>query len=162
MVNCNEELIHKHDEVLQISDKNSLIWVSAKLGTQEIPAMIDTGANPNCLSYRCLQGSPHLKRLERVPYSGKQIVDANGEPIATDFVVKCQLSLGTLTTLTEFVVIKSLPFSCIIGQKTLTTFDSWEVSNTHKILTINKFHIVPFHDSENLSLIHISEPTRPY
>ncbi len=75
----------------------------------------------------------------------------HGEPIEPDFVVKCQLQLGTpkLVFNTEFVVIKSLPFSCIIGQKALKTFDSWEISNINKILTINKTHTVPFHDNDN-------------
>ena len=41
-----------------------------------------------------------------------QIVDANGEPIKPDYVLKCQLQIGTpkLIIETEFFVIKSLPF----------------------------------------------------
>ena len=103
-------------EVFQISDQNSLIWVSINLASQEIPAMIDSGANLNCISYRCVQGSSVLRKLEHFPYSGRQIVDANGEPIEPDYVIKCQLQVGTpkLVVDTEFVVIKSLPFSCIL------------------------------------------------
>ena len=61
--------------VLQISNKNSLIWITVSLESQKIPSMIDTGANPNCISFRCVQGSPNLRRLQRFPYSGKQIFD---------------------------------------------------------------------------------------
>ena len=138
---------------MQISNKNSLIWVNPSLNGQEIPAMVDSGANPNCISFRCVQGSPHLKHLGQFEYSGKQIVDANGQPIEPSYVIKCQLEIGTPKKVidTEFVVIKSLPFSCIIGQETLQTFSSWEVSNANKILTINKKHVVPFHDSGNTS-----------
>ncbi len=141
------------DNVVQIGNKNYLIWVTADLNGQEIPAMIDSGANPNCISLRCVQGSNYLKSLSRSQYSGKQIVDANGEPIEPCYVVECRLKLGTpsKTIETEFVVIKTLPFSCIIGQTTLQTFASWEVSNQNRILTINKRHVVPFYDSGNTS-----------
>ena len=145
-----------NNDVFQISDQNSLIWISIDLQSQEVPAMVDSGANPNCIiAYRCIQGSPILRQLPHFPYSGKQIVDANGEPIKPDYVVKCQLQIGTpkLIIETEFVVIKSLPFSCIIGQKTLRTFNSWEVSNINKILTVNQCHVIPFYDSNHWSEI---------
>ena len=114
--------------------------------------MVDSGANPNCISLRCVQGSPLLRCLKQFPYSGKQIVDANGESISPSLVIKCKLSVATpkLEIDTEFVVIKSLPFSCIMGQKTLRVFDTWEVSNVNKILTLNRRHTVPFHDGEHL------------
>ena len=129
-----------------ISGKNSLIWITACLDVQDIPAMIDSGANPNCISLRCVQGSEYLKGLKRHSYSGKRIVDANGEPIQPSFVIKCKLIVGCpkIAIETDFVVIQSLPFSCIIGQRTLQTFSTWEVSNTNKLLTINKIHKVPF------------------
>ena len=108
-------------DVVHISEKNSLIWVTVKIEGQCLPAMIDSGANPNCISLRCVQGSSQLKVLSRSAYTGKQMVDANGEPIQPSFVIKCKLTLGTpsISIVTEFVVIKSLPFSCIIGQQAL-------------------------------------------
>ena len=111
--------------------------------------MIDSGANPNCISLRCVQGSSQLKVLSRSAYTGKQMVDANGEPIQPSFVIKCKLTLGTpsISIVTEFVVIKSLPFSCIIGQQALRRFNSWEVSNVNRLLTLNKTCVVPFQDS---------------
>ena len=143
----------RNDSVVRISNTNSLIWVNVCLNGQQVPAMVDSGANPNCISLRCVQGSHYLKHLTKVEYSGKQIVDANGEPIQPSYVIKCKLLLGTpcIEIETEFVVIDTLPFSCIIGQTTLHTFSSWEVSNTNKLLTINKSHIVPFFDSGNTS-----------
>ena len=131
---------HDYDLVDRLPAKNSLIWIKACLGGQELPAMIDSGANPNCLSLRCVQGSEWLRKVQRHQYSGKGIVDANGEPIQPSFVIKCCLTVGSpkIVVNTEFVVIQSLPFSCIIGQHTLMRFSSWEVSNTKKILTINR------------------------
>ncbi len=150
---CQDNQDDTEDTIVQISNKNSLIWVTPLLNGQEVPAMVDSGANPNCISLRCVQGSTHLKRLTKLEYSGKQIVDANGEPIEPSFVIKCQLKIGTpqKTIETQFVVIKSLPFSCILGQETLGTFSSWEVSNTNKLLTIDKIYVVPFHDCGNAS-----------
>ena len=42
------------DNIVQISNKNSLIWLTIKLDGQELPAMLDSGANPNCISWRCV------------------------------------------------------------------------------------------------------------
>ena len=55
------------DNIIRLSDKNSLIWVKVDLNNQTLPSMIDSGANPNCISMRCVQGSPHLRQLERSP-----------------------------------------------------------------------------------------------
>ena len=85
----------RNDSVVRISNKNSLIWINVCLNGQQIPAMIDSGANPNCISLRCVQGSHYLKHLTKVEYSGKQIVDANGEPIQPSYVIKCKLLPGT-------------------------------------------------------------------
>ena len=76
-----------NDNVVQISNKNSLIWFSINLEGQELPAMLDSGANPNCISLRCVRGSQYLKHLSRHQYTGKQIVDANGEPIDPSYVI---------------------------------------------------------------------------
>ena len=149
MDNDNNEMLASDmsDSVIQISNKNSLIWFSIHLGRQELPAMLDSGANPNCISLRCVNGSSYLKRLTKYPYTGKQIVDANGAAIEPSYVIKCKLQIGNpeITVETEFVVIPSLPFSCVIGQQTLRTFDSWEVSKVNKTLILNRcvmYHFV--------------------
>ena len=60
------------DNVIRISNKNSLIWINVNLDGQQIPAMVDSGANPNCISLRCVQGSPHLKKLTQVHQKASQ------------------------------------------------------------------------------------------
>ena len=123
-----------------------------------MPAMLDSGANPNCISLRCVTGSHRLKRLKQYPYVGKPMVDANGGSIEPSYVIKCQLQMGKpkITVDTEFVVVKSLPFSCIIGQRTLRMFESWEVSNLNKVLTINRKYVVPIEDrSDNVSAVNL-------
>ena len=143
--------------MVQISNKNSLIWFTAYLEGQEVPVMLDSGANPNCISLRCVRGSQQLKQLKQYRYSGKQMVDANGEPIEPSFVIKCTLCVGNpkLLVETEFVVIASLPFSCIMGQQTLRTFNSWEVSNVDKSVIINKKCRIPFRDEMTSSGIQL-------
>ena len=69
---ANESVNVKDVNVLQSSDKNSLIWITARMADQELPAMIDTGANLNCISICCVQGSEMLNGLERYRYLGKQ------------------------------------------------------------------------------------------
>ena len=82
----NEEI--NNNNLVQISDKNTLIWIKLKLGLQELPAMVDSGANPNCISHRCFQASRYLKNLPRFKYTGNIIVDANGQAVEPEFVVK--------------------------------------------------------------------------
>ena len=77
---ANESVNVQDVNVVQISDKHSLIWIRAMLPDQELPAMIDTGANPNCISLHCVQGSEMLNGLERYRYLGKQIVGESGHP----------------------------------------------------------------------------------
>ena len=67
--------------IIQISDKDTLIWIKVKLCRQELPAMVDSGANPNCISHRCFQASRYLKNLPRFEYTGNIIVDANGQAV---------------------------------------------------------------------------------
>ena len=144
--------------VIQISNKNSLIWLSVKINGQGLPGMLDSGANPNCISLRCVRNSPYLKRLQQYKYTGKQMVDANENPIQPSYVIKCKLAMGRpeIVVDTEFVVLESLPFSCIIGQQTLRTFDSWEVSNVNKVLTINKTFVVPIEDkSDSITSVNL-------
>ena len=111
--------------------------------------MVDSGANPNCISHRCFQASRYLRNLPRFKYTGSTIVDANGQAVEPEFVVKVSVQIGEpkIEFETEFVVIKSLPFSCILGQKTLKLFDSWEVSNKNKLMTFNKKHVVDIFDA---------------
>ena len=96
--------------------------------------MLDTGANPNCFSLLCVLGSEYLRNLPRHEYAGNKIVDANGQPMQPSFVLKCNMSLGSpeVNVYAEFVEIKWLPFSCILGQKTLKSFSSWEVLNENQ------------------------------
>ena len=101
------------------------------------------GANPNCISQRCVAGSDKLSSLKRYEYSGKPIVNANGQPMLPLYMIQCNLLMGSpeISILTGFVVIKSLPFSCIIGLQILRRFSSWEILNENKLLTINKKHV---------------------
>ena len=83
--------------------------------------------------------------MARTQYKGNPIVDANGQLIEPSFVINVKLRIGSpeIEVDTSFVVIKSLPFSCIIGQQTLQLFETWEVSNKNQLMTFNKKHVAP-------------------
>ena len=57
---------------------------------------------------------------------------------------------------TEFVVIKSLPFSCILGQKALKKFESWEVSNKSNKMIFNKKHVARILDASGTKVESIN------
>ena len=122
---------------------SSLIWIHAKLGEQKLPMMIDSGATPNCLASRCVEASLFLRKLPRKKYEGNHIIDANGNHINPLFSIKGSLKLGTptLSLDTEFLVVDSLPFSCIIGQNTLSKFSKWSVCNANNTIEFNNSRI---------------------
>ena len=124
--NVHVDTIKNDNDVNQVDFDTDLLWVNIDLAGQQLPAMIDSGANPNCISLRCVQGSKLLQSLPRNLYVGKCIVDANGRELQPQFVINCTMKFGTpaVTVECEFVVIKSLPLSCIIGQRTLRSFSS--------------------------------------
>ena len=137
----------------------SLMWIQANLSGQDVPVMIDTGATPNCIALRCVMASSILKDLPRNTYRGNDIIDANGQPLQPSFSIKCDITIGTpqLAITCEFLVFDALPFSCILGQSTLSRFSTWSVSNANRLITINDNHILPYYDnypsSESLQLI---------
>ena len=122
--------------------------------------MIDSGATHNCIALRCVLGSNILKKLTRLKYDGKTLVGANGKPLPQpEFTIECTIVLGSpsITIRCMFVVIKDLPFSCIIGESTLLSLDSWEVSNTKKILTLNGTCVVPwYHHDSMMKVSHLN------
>ena len=124
--NVHVDTIKNDNDVNQVDFDTDLLWVNIDLAGQQLPAMIDSGANPNCILLRCVQGSKVLESLPRNPYVGKCIVDANGRELQPQFVINCTMKFGTpvVAVECEFVVIKSLPLSCIIGQRTLRSFSS--------------------------------------
>ena len=136
----NVNNVHNDDKKTVSIDCNiSLIWISVKLSGQCIPVMIDTGATPNCIALRCVLGSPILKNLLRVPYAWKGIIDANGNLIHPKFVISPTLVLGlpTISFQSSFIVVETLPFSCILGQNTFSKFSRWTINNIDRLITIN-------------------------
>ena len=147
VVNKTEEDFELVDKIFTVSE-DSLLWVNGYIYGQPLPMMIDTGATPNCIALRCVSASPCLKVLPKKRYNGRKIIDANGNVIQPKYVISTSLVVGqpSISQDTEFLVIESLPFSCILGQKTLSKFKQWTVSNiTHQII-INNNHKLPFYD----------------
>ena len=132
------------------------MWINAEICGEEIPIMLDCGATHNCIALRCVLASNFLKKLTRSKYDGKTLVAANGKPLQQpEFTIECTIMLGSpsITIHCKFVVIQDLPFSCILGESTLLSFDSWEVSNTKKILTINGSCVVPWYHHDSMTKV---------
>ena len=101
--------------------------------------MVDSGASACCLALRCVLNSSKLKYIHREAYVGDQLFDAGGNPISPEFVITVSLQLGEpkLSVFQRFVVVKTLPFSCIMGQTFLNTLNSWTVDNRRKFLILD-------------------------
>ena len=78
------------------------------------------------------------------------IIDANGNNICPSFIIKVTLKLGTpsLFVESEFLVVKDLPFSCIIGQNILSKFSKWSVCNATNMIEFNHSHTI-FYSNPN-------------
>ena len=59
--NVHVDTIKNDNDVNQVDFDTDLLWVNINLAGQHLPAMIDSGANPNCTSLRCVQGSKLLQ-----------------------------------------------------------------------------------------------------
>ena len=116
----------------------SLIWITVKICEVILPVMIDTGATPNCIATRCVEASSILRNLPRWVYTVNQILDANGQYLRPKFVISASVVIGSpaISVQCEFVVIDTLPFSCIMGQSTLSKFSSWSICNVNKYLIV--------------------------
>ena len=112
-------------------DISGLMWVKGKANNQYLDMMIDSGASMSCIASRCVNASPHLKNVTRLPYSGPGLVGVNGKPLRTLFEIKIPLTLGSpqLSITLHLVVVDDLPYSCILGLNFLRKFNTWEVDN---------------------------------
>ena len=145
---------------IKSDNMGSLMWITAHLNNQQaLPVMIDTGATPNCLALRCVQASIYLKNLPRQEYFGSGVLAANGHNLRPSFIINTSISLGSppLHIQTQFLVIDSLPYSCILGQCVLQNLSVWSVSNVTRTITMNQsqipFTAMPMYDLTPLNLL---------
>ena len=138
---------------MSVDYKVSLIWSTSKLSGQDLPVMFDTGATPNCIALRCVLGSSILSKLPRKPYQGKGVIDANGNFLKPKFVISPTLVLGSpsISLQTTFIVVDTLPFSCILGQNTFSKFSKWTINNIDKCIIINDTSRIPFQSDPPIS-----------
>ena len=108
--------------------------------------MLDTGAIPCCLASRCVLGSQKLSHVTRESYTGPAIFDASGNQVSHDFVINTSLRIGVpqVDVLQQFVVIKDLPFACILRGDFLKKLQTYEVSNLDNVILLNKSSKVSF------------------
>ena len=110
-----------------------------KVNSQYLDMMLDSGAMGSCMAERCVTASPLLKNLTRFPYQGDGLFDVNKNPVVTEYVIKASLVIGQpqISIVVEFVVVKDLPYSSIIGQNFLRKLETWGVDNRRGILHMN-------------------------
>ena len=92
---------------------------------------------------RCVEASHELKNLPRKPYSGYGLLDANGEILTPSFVITAPIVMGrpAISLTVNFVVIDSLPYSCIIGLSLLSKLKQWSVDNERNLVKFNDAYI---------------------
>ena len=134
--------------------------MKGKINSQFLDMMLDSGAMESCLAERCVTASPCLRNLTRFPYRGEELVDVNKNPVVAEYVIRASLVIGQprISIVVEFVVVKNLPYSCIVGQNFLRKLDTWGVDNRRGILHMNN-STCPVFDSPqtNTSICLISQ-----
>ena len=121
------------------AQETHLLWLSGKLNGQNLDMMLDSGATVCCLARRCLTSSPSLKTLPLQPYEGPGLLNANGTLMTPCGVVKAPLVLGhpAVSFNIEFIIIDSLPYSCILGLSFLNKLKKWGVDNSSQTFHLN-------------------------
>ena len=121
------------------AQETHLLWLSGKLNGQNLDMMLDSGAIVCCLARRCLTSSPSLKTLPLQPYEGPGLLNANGTLMTPCGVVKAPLVLGhpAVSFNIEFIIIDSLPYSCILGLSFLNKLKKWGVDNSSQTFHLN-------------------------
>ena len=114
-----------------------LLWLKGTVSGQELPILLDSGATVCCIA------SHEPKTLPRKPYSGYGLSDSNGEIIIPSFVITAPIVMGrpAISLTVNFVVIHSLPYSCIIGLSLLSKLKQWSVDNERNLVRFNDAYI---------------------
>ena len=139
-----------------------LLWLKGTVSGQELPVLLDSGATVCCVAKRCVEASHELKTLPRKPYSGYGLLDANGEIITPSFVITAPIVMGrpAISLTVNFVVIDSLPYSCIIGLSLLSKLKQWSVDNERNFVKFNDAYIPVSPEPPSCNAITLVVPKR--
>ena len=132
-----------HHKAHTNSSSNPLLWFHGTLAGQDIPSLLDSGATTCCIAQRCVEGSPSLRTLAREPYQGLGLLSANRQLLQQSYVIKAPSVIGTpaISLTASFVVIKYLPYSCIIGLNLLNQLREWSINNELNVLKFNDSYL---------------------
>ena len=125
---------------VKVVEKGTLMWIAGKFNGEMLPAMIDTGATPCCIALRCVEASSNLQSLPRQNYVGTGVTVADGSVLQPSSTIRINVVIGqpAISVSVEFLIIKDLPYSSIIGQNLLQTFPKWEINNVNKTIHIGQ------------------------
>ena len=87
------------------------------------------------------KGSP--KNLQNLPlqgHTGPDLLDANGQIMKPFGVIKATFVVGhpAVSHIVEFMIIDTLPYSCILGLSFLNKFTKWGIDNSKKLLHLDQ------------------------
>ena len=128
------------NNTLSQSNKTSkLLWFECKLNKQIFDMLLDCGASTCCIANRCVTSSDVLKKLPKHPYQGPGLVDVNGNSLHAEHVIRLDFVVGEpeLSLAVDFVIVKDLPYSCIVGMNMLNILKTWGVNNNSRTLHLN-------------------------
>ena len=120
-----------------------LLWFNGTLAGQNIPLLLDSGATACCIAHKFVEGSPSLSTLAREPYQGLRLLSANGQLLQPSYVIKAPaiylqvIRIPAISLTANFVVIKYLPYSCIIGLDLLNQLREWSTNNELNVIKFN-------------------------
>ena len=129
------------------SSSSPFLWFNGTLAGQDIPLLLDSGATTCCIAQRCVEGSPSLRTLAKEPYQGPGLLSANGQLLQSSYVIKVPaiylqvIETRAISLTSSFVVIKYLPYSCIIGLNLLNQLREWSINNKLNVLKFNDSYL---------------------
>ena len=139
-----------------------LLWLSGKINDQPLDMMFDSGATICCLAHRCLTSSPCLKSLPLQCYEGPGLLNANGTLMTPCGVITTNLIIGhpAVCYAVDFIIIDSLPYSCIVGLSFLNKLKKWGVDNASQTFFLDNSSLKVSCDPPLPDSLHLFTPRK--
>ena len=150
-----------YDSISPNNQGSNLLWLSAKINNKPLDMMLDSGATICCLARCCLTSSPCLKSLPLQRYDGPGLLNANETLLTPCGVITANLTIGhPAVCYVDFIIIDSLPYSCIICFSFLSKVKKWGVDNTLQTFFLDNSSIKVSNDPPFQDFLHLFTPRK--